>query len=189
MEQEYTGEQFQEENPSYWSAVMVAGVITGILYSVLGIISAYVTVNSEPGAIFGAGTAIGTLACLLAGVGGIIVNRQYAKEHDVTYKIGKGALLGLLTSVAAVVIATVFSLIWMYVIDPDLQQALYDWQIANLEAIPNMTDEMLEQQINNIPEPGSMKGILMSSGFGLIGLAIVNVITGLIGAKIYASEE
>ncbi len=169
--------------PSYWPSVFVAGLITAIIYSVVGLISQY-TMLSNPSV----GQILGYFVCLLGAIGGIIGNWHYAKEHNVTYKIGRGALIGLFTGVIAVLFGTVINLIWTAIIDPDLNQAIYDAQMASMES-QNMTQEQLEMAQSFVPKPGTSMYYISTVGFGLLALGIINTITGLIGAKIFASEE
>lgn len=182
-------EQNNGQLPSYWPSVMVGGLIIAIVMAVLGIVSQYMTINSEPtGASFGMGQAIGSFACLLGAIGGFLATRHYAKEHEITFAVGKGATIGFLTGVAGTVFSTIISLIWMYVIDTNLEQAMYDWQIRNMEA-QNLPPEQLEMAIQFIPEPGSLSTLLMQFGIGLVAVGLLNLISGIIGAKVFANEE
>lgn len=179
----------QNSQPSYWPSVMVGALVIGLIMSVLGIISQYMTINSEPvGSSFTMAQAIGTFACLFGAVGGFIATRHYAKEHEIKFPIGKGALIGFMTGVVGVLVSTVVSLIWQYVVDPELNQAVYDWSIRNLEA-QNLPAEQLEMAMNFIPEPGAMSSLLWGVGIGIVALGVLNLISGIIGAKVFASEE
>jgi len=179
----------QNSQPSYWPSVMIGALIIGLIMSVLGIVSQYMTIGSEPtGSAFSLAQGVGTLACLIAAIGGIISTRHYAKENEITFPIGKGALIGFMTGLVGVLISTVISLIWQYVIDPELNQAVYDWSIRNLEAM-NLPAEQLEMQMNFIPEPGAMSSLLWAVGIGIVAVGILNLISGIIGAKIFAAEE
>ena len=179
-------EHMDMENPSYWTSVIIGGLISAIVLSVLGIISQYMTINTEPtGSSFTVAQAIGTFACLIAAIGGFIATRHYAKEYEITFPIGKGALIGLLAGVVAVIISTTITWVWTSLIDPEINQAVYDWSIANLEA-QNMTDDQMEMAKGFIPEPGiSIVTVIIS----LAVLGILNAISGLVGAKVFASEE
>ncbi len=179
-------ETMENGTPSYWSSVFIGGLIVALIMAVLGLVSQYMTISSEPvGSSFTLAQGIGTLACLFGSIGGFIATRQYAKEYNLTFAIGKGALIGLYTGIVGALISTVISAIWMYVIDPDLSQAAYDWAIANLEA-QNMTEDQIEMAKGFIPEPGIHVGTTL---IGLAMLGILNTISGLIGAKVFASED
>lgn len=177
-------EQIPSKNPNYWPSVAIAGLATAVIYSGMGLLSGYLTLGGSATA----GQITGVLTCLIGAVGGFIVNWHYANEYDITYKIGKGALLGFLTAVAAVVFGTLVSLIWTNLIDPGLNQALYDVQIETLEQ-QGMSQEQIDMAMSFTPKPGSTGYLLTQVGMGLVGLGIFNAISGLIGAKIFASEE
>ncbi|RNC79322.1 MAG: DUF4199 domain-containing protein [Balneola sp.] len=178
-----------EEYPSYWSSVFIGAIIVGLIMSVLGLLSQYMTINSEPtGAPFGLPQLIGILVCLVGAIGGFFGVRHYAKENEITFPIGKGALIGLFVGLVGTLISTVISIIWTYLIDPDLGQAVYDWSIANLEAM-GLTDDQLEAQMRFIPEPNSTSAMITQTGIWLAVLGILNSVSGLIGAKVFASED
>lgn len=182
-------DKMESGTPSYWSAVLTGALVIALITAVLGIASQYMIIGSEPvGSAFTLGQGVGSFACLFALIGGIIATRQYAKEYQITFTIGKGALIGLLTGVIGALISSVITLLWNYVIDPELTQAVYDWSIANLEA-QNMTQDQLEATMAFIPKPGGLSSILWQSLIGVVTFGIMNAISGLVGAKIFASEE
>ena len=78
--------------PSYWNAVITAGLITAIVYSIIGLASAYLTIGGSTGA----GQGLGISACLVSSIAGVIANRMYAKGFNLTYPIGKGAQLSII---------------------------------------------------------------------------------------------
>ncbi len=177
------------EMPSYWPSVIIGALFVGIVSSIFGLVSQYMTINSEPtGAPFTVADSLGIVSCLVAAFGGFISVRHYAKENDITFKIGKGAVIGLFVGFVGTIVGTVINLIWTYVIDTNLTQNFYDWQIRDLET-QNLPQEQFEMALNFIPEPGSISALLWVIGFGLIGFGIVNLITGIIAAKVFASEE
>tara|TARA_R110002124_G_scaffold287282_1_gene472228 strand:+ start:9599 stop:10147 length:549 start_codon:yes stop_codon:yes gene_type:complete len=179
----------EEMTPSYWPSVTQAAIIIGVLMAAMGIGSQYMTISNEPaGAQFSLGQLVGILICLVAAIGGIISTRQHAKENNITFTIGTGALIGFLTGVVGVVISGVINLIWTKLLDPGLNQAVYDWQIANLEA-QNLSDAQLEMALSFMPDPTSMSTFLIATGVSLLVIGIVNLLSGMIGAKIFASED
>lgn len=175
--------------PSYWNSVFIGGLTVAIIMAVMGLISQYMMIGSEPsGSPFNMSQAIGSASCLFGAIGGFIATRHYAKTFDVKFKLGKGAIIGLLAGVVGVLISTVITVIWTYLIDPELNQAVYDWNIANLEAM-NLPQEQYEMQKSFIPEPGSTTALLIATGVGMAMMGVLNLISGLIGAKVFASEE
>ncbi len=181
-------ETMEHENPSYWTSVLIGGLIVGIITTVLSLGSQYMTIGGEPtGSSFNLTQIIGILSCFVGAIAGVIATRHYAKEYDITFPIGKGALIGLFAGIVAVLFSTIIGLIWTYIIDPELNQAFYDWQIANLEA-QGMTDDQMDFAMGMIPKPGSTSALMWTAGIGIVVMGALNAISGLIGAKIFASE-
>ena len=170
--------------PSYWNAVITAGLITAIVYSIIGLASAYITIGGSAGA----GHGLGISACVVSSIAGVIANRMYAKGFNLTYPIGKGALLGFLAGLVTLIVGTAISLFWTEIIDTGLNDALLQSTIANLET-QGLTQDQIDQVLFFSPEPGSMNAILVQFGIGFFSLSIVNVISGIISAKIFAKEE
>ncbi len=178
----------EQTQPSYWNSVILASLITAILVTPFSLIGGYMTLGSEPsGSFFSSAQLFSTIGCLVGALGGLFANWHYVKENDVTYKIGKGALLGLMVGLGATIFSVIISQIWN-VIDPGFQEALIEWNIQNLEAM-QMPAEAREQAIAGFDDPNSLQNIGLQALFTFIGLGIVNVISGLIGAKVFASEE
>jgi hypothetical protein len=178
----------EQTQPSYWNSVILASLITAIVVTAFSLIGGYMTLGSEPsGSFFSSAQLFSTIGCLVGALGGLFANWHYVKENDVTYKIGKGALLGLMVGLGATIFSVIISQIWN-VIDPGFQEALIEWNIQNLEAM-QMPAEAREQAIAGFDDPNSLQNIGLQALFTFIGLGIVNVISGLIGAKVFASEE
>ena len=178
----------EQTQPSYWNSVILASLITAIVVTAFSLIGGYMTLGSEPsGSFFSSAQLFSTIGCLVGALGGLFANWHYVKENDVTYKIGKGALLGLMVGLGATIFYVIISQIWN-VIDPGFQEALIEWNIQNLEAM-QMPAEAREQAIAGFDDPNSLQNIGLQALFTFIGLGIVNVISGLIGAKVFASEE
>lgn len=178
----------EQSYPSYWNSVIIASLITAIVVTVFSLIGGYMTLGSEPsGSFFNSAQLFGTVGCLFGALGGVLVNWHYVKENDVTYKIGKGALLGLLVGLGATIFAVIIGQIWN-LIDPSYQQALIEWNIQNTEAM-QMPAETKETIIAGMDDPNSIKNIGLQALIMFVGLGIINVISGLIGAKVFASEE
>ena len=178
----------EQTQPSYWNSVILASLITAIVVTAFSLIGGYMTLGTEPsGSFFSSAQLFSTIGCLVGALGGLFANWHYVKENDVTYKIGKGALLGLMVGLGATIFSVIISQIWN-VIDPGFQEALIEWNIQNLEAM-QMPAEARERAMAGFDDPNSLQNIGLQALFTFIGLGIVNVISGLIGAKVFASEE
>ncbi len=177
-----------QEMPSYWNSVIIASLITAIIVTAFSIIGGYMTIGTEPsGSFFSSSQLFGAIGCLVGAVGGVFANWQYANENNLTYKIGKGALIGLLVGLVATIFTVILSQIWN-LIDPSFQQAIIDWNVQNIQAM-QIPDEAKEAALEGMKDPNSLKNIAMMGLYTFIGLGIINVISGLIGAKVFASEE
>lgn len=179
----------QQSNPSYWVSVSIASVLFGIIAFVVSLISVYSTINTEPtGSFFSPAQLIGVLACLFGAFGGMVATWHYAREYDVPIKLGKGALIGFLTGVGITVVSVLLSQVWQ-VFDPDMTQQMIDSTVANLEAM-ELPEEQKQQMIDATVE--SMRGQQSISSQLLWGIpmyGILNLITGMIGAKVFGKEQ
>ena len=94
-------QQTSNTNPSYWASVGIAGLIFGILVFVLGLVITYITINSEPtGSMLSPMQFVGVLVCLIGAFGGMLATWHYAREYDVAFTLGTGALIGLFAGIA-----------------------------------------------------------------------------------------
>jgi len=186
-------EHMDSVNPSYWTSVMIGALIVSLITSVAGIGLLYYGAGAEASmSLLIVSSLFVPVNCLLGLIGGVIATRHYAKTYDLTFPIGKGALIGFLTGVVAAVISTSISQIWSLVIDPSLMDAFFNNMISALDTI-DMPQAQKEQSINGMVESmenqnsagNIFKSLLINAGI----LGIVNAITGMIGAKIFASEQ
>jgi hypothetical protein len=178
-----------QQMPSYWPAVLSGGAIGAVVVSMVTFAAGYIMLSSEPtGSPFNISSISGIFGCLIGAVAGVYANRMYAKDNELTYPIGKGALIGLWSGIALTVISSLISLLWVYVIDPGYAQASVEWQKMNADMmqIPAEQKEIMMQSFEN---PYSMKNILLGLGIGSVVFGIVNAISGIIGAKLFASED
>ncbi|MDR8393083.1 DUF4199 family protein [Aliifodinibius sp. S!AR15-10] len=181
--------QPEKESPSYWTSVGIASLLFGIIAFVISIITVYATINAEPtGSFFSPTQLIGVLGCLVGAFGGMVATWHYAKEYDVVIKLGKGALIGFLTGVGITVISTLLNQVWL-LFDPDMTQKMIESTVANFEAM-DMPDEQKQQMIDATVE--SMRGqnnIGTQLLWGIPMYGILNLLTGMIGAKVFGKEE
>lgn len=179
---------------SYWQSVLIGALFTALVIFVISLISGYTTINAEPsGSIISAGQLIGVLSCLIGAFGGIISTRHYAKTYDLTFTIGRGAMIGLYTGLIAALISAILSQLWTFV-DPGYVQGIIDSTVANMEAmasIPEATkQQLIEETVTKLNEQfASLSGILIGSAISMATFGFLNLLTGMIGAKIFASED
>lgn len=189
MEQGNTGTGNRQADSSYWISVGVASFIFGIIAFAISIISAYTTINSEPtGSFFNPSQLVGILACLIGAFGGMLATWHYAREHDVAIKLGKGALIGFLAGVGITVVSVLLGQIWQ-VIDPDMTQKMIDSMIANMEAM-DMPEQQKQQMIDaTVESVRSQQSIGTQLLWGIPIYGVLNLLTGMIGAKVFGKEE
>jgi hypothetical protein len=196
MEESQNQVSVNDSLPSYWESIGIAALIFGIIYFAITLIGGYATINSEPsGSMFGSIGQIvsGSLACIVAGFGGMLAIWHYVNSYEeLTLKLGKGALIGLYTAIAIAIIGTVLSQVWN-LIDPSFTDKLMDSMIANYEQMEGVSDAQKQQIIDGIASEfknsQTFWGILKGMLFAAIPLSIINVATGMIGAKIFAEQE
>ena len=182
----------EQAAPSYWNSVLIGALTVALITGGLGIILMYYVAGAEPSMTLMVVSGLTLpLTCLFGLVGGVIATRHYAKTFDITFTIGQGALIGLLTGAVAAIFATVISQLWM-MIDPALMENFYENMIYSMEQI-GMPQAQLNDAIDNMEQTRaqqqSLGGIALGVLINAIVLGIVNAITGMIGAKIFASEE
>ncbi len=183
----------EQVQPSYWPSVMIGAIIVSVVTSIFGFALLYYVAGSEPGmgTLMISGLTI-PITCLVGLIGGIISTRHYAKTYDITFPIGKGALIGLFTGIAAAIMATIIGQIWNLV-DPGLMDRFGETIIAAFEQAGNIPEAQKEESIasmmENFEKQKTLGGILQGLAINMGVLGIVNLISGMIGAKIFASEE
>lgn len=185
---ENSPQQESVEEPSYWNSVGVAGVVFGIIIFVISLLGGYATINSEPtGSLLTPVQLLGILACLFGAFGGMLAIWHYAKTYNINISLGRGALIGFLAGVAITVVNVLLNELWT-VIDPDMTQQVVDSTIANLEA-SDLPEQQKQQMIDITAgsREGESIGRQLLTGIPLYG--ILNLITGIIGAKVFGQNE
>lgn len=181
----------EQPTPSYWSSIAIAGLIFGILAFALSLISTYSVINSEPTGSYFSPLQIGIwlVTCLVAAGAGMLAIWHYEREYEVSITLGKGALIGFLTGVAMAIIGALLNQFWQQFIDPDMMQKFVDSMIANMEAM-EMPEEQKQQAIDMTAQSAREGGGFFSqllTGIPLYG--VLNLITGMIGVKIFGQKE
>ena len=185
-------ETMQNENPSYWASVLIGALVITLITTIIGTFLLYYIAGAEPSPmLLILLSSFVIINCLFGSIGGFISTRHYAKTFNLTFPIGKGALIGLLTGIVGAILAAIIGQLWN-LIDP----ALVDNLIANITDVMDMIDMSQQQRdetLSSIVESfessqtfgGIIQGVLINSAI----LGVVNAISGLIGAKVFASED
>jgi len=181
-------EQSVHSNDNYWTSVLLAGGIFALVSFVFGLIFNYSQFNSEP-----SGSLISPIiieigvVCLATSFAGMLGVWHYTKEVNSILTLGKGALIGFLTGAFVIIFSTLLNELWT-LIDPSYTEKLIESIVANYEAM-DMPDEtknmMIDATVERIRDQNMLTAIL--TGIPLYGL--INLITGMIGVKLFATKE
>ncbi|MFP8489352.1 DUF4199 domain-containing protein [Gracilimonas sp. Q87] len=182
----------EQNAPSYWNSVLIGALTVALITGGLGIILMYYVAGAEPSMTLMVVSGLTLpLTCLLGLVGGLISTRHYAKTYDITFSIGQGAMIGLLTGAIAAIFATLISQLWM-MIDPALMENFYENMIYSMEQV-GLPQAQLNDTIDTMQQTReqqqSLSGIVTGLLTNAVILGIVNALTGMVGAKIFASED
>lgn len=175
--------QFTEaEEPSYWNSVALAALLFAIVAFGLNTVLQYAMVSGSSGPLFSMGA--GFAVCLIAAFGGMLAVWHYANEYDITFKLGKGALIGLLTGVGIAILALALGRLWQ-MIDPGLHQQIVENALEKLNN-SNLSEAQVEAAKQRVKEGSSL---LMQLLVSVLMYGIPNIITGMIGVPLFAKEE
>ena len=128
------------------------------------------------------------IGCLIASIAGIISNWMYAKGYDLTYPIGKGALLGVFSGIITSIVTFSLSLFWTKVIDTGMNEAIIEATLKSFED-QGLSQEEIDMAQSLIPDPNSLVGLIITFLLALAMYVVINLISGIISAKIFAKEE
>jgi glucan phosphoethanolaminetransferase (alkaline phosphatase superfamily) len=179
----------QQQNTSYWNSVLIVGAIFAVVGFILQLVFGYMQINSEPtGSLFTLYSISGIFICLATCIAGMLAVWHYTKEVSPKLTLGQGAVIGLLTGVVMVVFSGILSQFWEF-IDPAYNEKIMESMIANFEASSmdqSMKDQMIDQTVASMESSASfMRQMLI----GIPIMGILNLLTGLIGVKLFAEKE
>ncbi|MEX2456139.1 MAG: DUF4199 domain-containing protein [Balneolaceae bacterium] len=173
----------------FWPSIALVGSIFGVVIFALGLIFGYMQIQAEPsGAMFSPMMFSGVIVCLVVAFAGAMAIWHYTREVTPFVKLGQGALIGFLTGTVIVIISTVLNEVW-HLIDPEFTQKMIDSSIASMEAmdVPAETkDTMIDATVESMR---SQQSIFSQILYGIPMYGILNLITGLIGVKIFGKKE
>lgn len=176
-------------SPGYWPSVFLAALVFSLLIAVLQIVTGYIQINSEPtGSLFSPMMFSGILLCLIGAFGGMVAVWHHAREHNVTMKLGRGALIGLFTGIVMALLSVIFNQIW-HLIDPDFTQKMMDSILANFEAM-DVPEEQKQQMIDSAAQQfESSQSILTQLLWNIPTYGILNLLTGMLGVSLFAKKK
>jgi hypothetical protein len=186
-----------EQKPSYIMPALTNAIIVGVGLTVISLIVTYSTIGGEPtGSMFGPLTFMQFGVCLIGSIAGILTVKGYAKMDGVELTLGNGAVIGLVTGLFLAVVITLLSYVWNNMIDPSLMDTMKNYMVNNMEMFfeksgamsGDALDQMLGEVEKSFEEQKTMMGILKGFGYSVLGLGIVNLISGMITAKVTAKD-
>lgn len=167
----------------------VVGLIFSLITFALGLAVGYYEISSEPsGAMFSPSMLSNSVICLISMLGGVLAVWHFVKETNPYIKLGQGAALGFITGAVMVILSTVYSQVWNF-IDPDYVSKLVEATIANVEAMemPGAQKEaMIDTMASSVRQQNSIVSQLL---WGIPISGILNLLTGMVGVKIFAKKE
>lgn len=173
----------------YMPSVGLVGVIFSLITFVAGLFFGYQQINSEPtGSFFTPFMLSSGVICLVSALAGLIAVWHFTREVSPKLKMGQGAVIGFLTGAVIVLVSVILSELWVMIVDPEYTDKILQSLIANIEAMemPSSTkNDMIDAMAESLNDGQSLfRQIFM--GIPITGL--INLITALIGVKIFAEK-
>lgn len=173
----------------YWQSIVLVGAIFSIVSFALSIFFGYRQINAEPsGAIFSPMMFSGVVICLITCVAGAVAVWHYTREVTPSIKLGQGALVGFLTGAVIVLVSVVLTELWTF-FDPAYTDKLVEAAIANVEAMDlpaSSRNDMIDTMAESVRSSQSLAQQLF---WGIPVTGLLNLISGMIGAKIFGKQE
>ena len=183
----------EEQNFSfndYWPSIGIVGAIFSLISFVAGLFFGYQQINSEPtGSFFSPIMLSGVIVCLVTSVAGLLAVWHFTREVSPKLKLGQGAVIGFLTGAVIVVISVILNELWIMLVDPEYTEKILESTIANIEAMDmpqSAKDDMIDAMAESIEQSQSF---LRQIFWGVPITGLLNLITGLIGVKLFAEKE
>ncbi len=175
------------QDKSFWNAAGMAGAIFGFVVFLISLIGSYLTIMSEPTGSFLSGSMVSSgVGCLVGAFGGVLAVKFYINEFGPEIKIGKGAVIGLVTGLFITLLYQVLNLIWP-IIDSSYLENLQTAMIANFEMMEQLSTEQRDQMIDAIytqmQNYYSAASIIQNLLLGALTYGLLNVLSGLLSAK------
>lgn len=173
----------------YWQSIVLVGAIFSIVSFALSIFFGYRQINAEPsGAIFSPMMFSGVVICLITCVAGAVAVWHFTREVTPFIKLGQGALVGFLTGAVIVLVSVVLTELWTF-FDPAYTDKLVEAAIANVEAMDlpaSSRNDMIDTMAESVR---SSQSLAQQIFWGIPVTGLLNLISGMIGAKIFGKQE
>lgn len=173
----------------YLPSIGIVGVIFSLVSFVIGLFFGYQQINAEPsGSIMSPMMFSGIVVCLVSALAGLIAVWHFTREVTPVISLGQGALIGFLTGAVIVIVSVVLNEVWTSLFDPEYTAKIMDATIANIEVM-EMPEENKQQMIDAMADQMGSQAIWQQIFWGIPATGILNLLTGLIGVKIFGEKE
>ncbi len=187
-ETSYTTDSSTPQDGSYWTSVLLVGGIFSLVAFVINIAFGYMQITSEPsGSFVTPMTMSGLVVCLATCIAGMVTVWHYTRDVTPHIKLGRGALVGFLTGGVIVLASAVLNELWLF-IDPDYTEKILDSVVANVEMM-DMPADAREQMIDSMAAGIRDTSILQQLAWGIPITGLLNLLTGMLGVKLFAAKE
>lgn len=183
-----------QDDPTYgFGDYMPSAGIVGLIFSLvtfaLGLFFGYQQINSEPtGSFFSPFMISSGVICLVSAFAGLLAVWHFTREVSPKLKLGQGAALGFLTGAVIAVLTILFNELWILLFDPEYTDKILNSLIANIEEMElpsGQKNEMIDTMAESI---NTQESILRQLFMSIPITGLINLITALIGVKIFAEK-
>ncbi|MFO7846708.1 MAG: DUF4199 domain-containing protein [Balneolaceae bacterium] len=173
----------------FMPSASLVGLIFSVVTFAISLAMGYYQISSEPsGSLLSPAILSGTVVCLISILAGVLAVWHFTKEVNPYIKLGQGAALGFLTGAVMVVFTAVFGEFWNF-IDPEYTEKLVEATIANVEAM-DLPDAQKQPMIDSMADSVRQQETFLSQVlWGIPVTGVLNLLTGMIGVKIFAKKD
>lgn len=189
MEEQLTATERNYSFGEYMPSAGIVGVIFALITFVVGLFFGYQQINAEPaGSFFSPSMLSSGIICLVSAFAGMVAVWHFTREVSPVLKLGQGAVLGFLTGAVITILSVLLNEIWVGLVDPGYTQKILDAMIANIEVM-DIPESNKNDAIDGIAQSMDSGQSLWSQLFiGIPVTGLLNLITALIGVKIFADK-
>ena len=189
MNEEQNSDEQKLTFSDYLPSIGIVGLIFSLISFAVGLFFGYQQINSEPtGSFFSPAMLSSGVICLVSAFAGLIAVWHFTREVTPKIKLGQGALIGFLTGAVIVLVSVGLSELWVALFDPDYTQKVLDSMIRNIEEM-EMPDAQKQDMIDAMAQSTTEQSIFQQIFWGIPITGLLNLLTGLIGVKIFAEKE
>lgn len=173
----------------YLPSIGTVGVIFSLISFVIGLVFGYQQINAEPtGSFLSPMMLSGVVVCLFSSFAGLVAVWHFTREKTPYLKLGQGALIGFLTGTVIVIVSVLLNELWIMVFDPDYTSKIMDATIANIEAM-ELPEDAQQDMIDAMADSmATSQSFFRQIFWGIPITGLLNLITALIGVKIFGEK-